>query len=167
MAVVLGRNVDRSHYDFQHHIKIIKVPTHPSSIRLIAYWQECLSRGGMLMGRDVPSRAIASLLQDITVAEPVDDWKDARMRLAGSGMAAHFGRDVRGLLMSKIFAGEQSDMHMLLAGAKSVIARNRPGTVEHIISDDGREVLRQEMTVVPLRSPDDRARWSLTGTFNF
>src|ERR1700744_5278941 len=99
MAVLLGRNVDRSHYELQHRMTVVKTPTHPSTIRLIAYWQECLARGGMQMGVDVPSRAIASLLQDITVAEPVDDWKDARMRLAGSGMTAHFGRGVRGLLM--------------------------------------------------------------------
>jgi hypothetical protein len=121
----------------------------------------------MQMGRDIPSRAIASLLQDITVAEPVDDWADARIRLVGSGMMTHFGRDVRGLLMSEISASDKSDTDMLLAGAKWAIARNRPGTVEHIMSDDGREVLRQEMTVVPVRAPKDDARWSLTGTFNF
>jgi hypothetical protein len=167
MAVLLGRNVDRSHYDFQHRIMVVKVPVHPSSIRLIAYWQECQARGGMRMGVDVPSRAIAPLLQDITVAEPVDDWRDARMRLAGSAMMAHFGRDVRGLLMSEIFAGEPGDMRLMLDGARSAIARNRPGTVEHIISDNGREVLRQEMTLVPVRSPDGNTGWSLTGTFNF
>jgi hypothetical protein len=167
MAVVLGRNVDRSHYEFQHKITVVKTPTHPSSIRLIAYWQECLARGGMQMGVDVPSRAIASLLQDITVAEPVDDWADARMRLAGSAMMVHFGRDVRGLLMFEIFAGAQNDMRLMLDGARSAIARNRPGTVEHIISDDGREILRQEMTLVPVRAPSGDARWSLTGTFNF
>jgi hypothetical protein len=167
MAVLLGRNVDRSHYDFQHRITVVKTPTHPSSIRLLAYWQECQARGGMRMGVDVPSRAIAPLLQDITVAEPVDDWADARMRLAGSAMMVHFGRDVRGLLMSEIFAGAQSDMRLMLDGARSAIARNRPGTVEHIISDDGREVLRQEMTMVPIRAPVGDAGWSLTGTFNF
>lgn len=167
MAVILGRKVDRSHYEFQHRIERVKTPTHPSSIRLIAYWQECQPRGGMRMGIDVPSRAIASLLQDITVAEPVDDWADARMRLAGSAMTSYFGRDVRGLLMSEIFAGEPGDMRLMLDGARSVIARNRPGTIEHIISDDGREVLRQEMTVVPIKAPDGNTGWSLTGTFNF
>jgi hypothetical protein len=58
-------------------------------------------------------------------------------------------------------------MRLMLDGARSAIARNRPGTVEHIISDDGREILRQEMTLVPVRAPSGDARWSLTGTFNF
>jgi hypothetical protein len=167
MGVLLGRKVDSSHYEFEHRMTVVKVPTHPLSIRLIAYWQDCLARGGMQMGRDIPSRAIGSLLQDITVAEPVDDWKDARIRLVGSGMMTHFGRDVRGLLMSEISASSKSDTDMLLAGAKWAIARNCPGTVEHTMFDDAREILRQEMTVVPVRSPDDTARWSLTGTFDF
>jgi hypothetical protein len=167
MAIVLGRFVDRSHYDCEHRFRIVAQPVHPSTLLLFAHWQSCEAQGGMRMGRDIPARAIAALMKDLTVAEPVDDWADARLRLVGSGMAAHFGRDVTGALMTEVFAGETGDRDMLLAGVKAVIQQNRPGTVEQTIIDKGREILRQEMTVFPLYAPNGEDRWALTGTFNF
>ena len=59
MALALGRSVERSHYELEHRMRGINMPTHPSTIRLIAYWQECEARGGMRMGRDIPARDIA------------------------------------------------------------------------------------------------------------
>ncbi|HEX4534045.1 MAG TPA: PAS domain-containing protein [Rhizomicrobium sp.] len=167
MAVVLGHNVDSSHYLREHRYTPITEAVHPSTLQLIAYWRECETRGGMMMGRDVPARAIANLLRDVTVSEPVNDWADARIRLAGFGMAEHFGRDVSGMLMSDVFAGDPRDMKLMLDGSRWVIAQNQPGMIEHVILDKGREILRQEMTAVPLRAPDGDARWILVGTFNF
>jgi hypothetical protein len=167
MSVVLGRFVDRSQYDCEHRFNIVKDPVHPSTTALLAHWRACQVNGGMRMGRDIPSRAIATLMKDIIISEPIGDWEDARLRLVGSGMAAHFGRDVTGLRMNEVFAGELSDRGMLLAGAKMCIEQNRPGTVEQIILDNGKEILRQEMTAMPLRAPNGDERWLLTATFNF
>ena len=167
MAAVLGRNIDRPHIELEHRMRGINMPTHPHSIRLIAYWQECEARGGMRMGRDVPARDIAALLPDLTVAEPVGDWADARIRLAGSAMAEYFGRDVGGILMSEAIAGEARERETLLAGARTAIARNRPGIIEQILVDNGQEVLRQEVTTLPMFAADSNARWILISTFNF
>jgi hypothetical protein len=167
MSVLLGRFVDSSQYDCEHRFSIVKNPVHPSTLALIAHWRACLAHGGMQMGRDIPSRAIAPLMKDLIISEPIGDWDDARLRLVGSGMAAHFGRDVTGLRMNEVFAGELADRDMLLGGAKICIAQNRPGTVEQIILDNGREILRQEMTAMPLRAPNGDERWLLTATFNF
>ena len=101
------------------------------------------------------------------MAEPVRDWADARIRLAGSAMAEYFGRDVSGELMSDIVGSEPRDLEMLLAGARTAIARNRPGIVEQILVDNGREILRQELTALPIYAPEGNARWILTSTFNF
>jgi hypothetical protein len=167
MAAVPGRSVERTHYEFEHRMRGINMPTHPSTTRLIAYWQECEARGGMRMGRDIPARDVSMFLKDLTVAEPVRDWADARIRLAGSAMADYFGRDINGALMSEIVAGEPRDRDMLLAGARAAIARSRPGIIEQILVDNGREVLRQELTALPLFAPDSDARWILISTFNF
>jgi hypothetical protein len=167
MAVVLGRIVDQSHYELQHRMTPVKEPTHPSSIKLLAYWRECDARGGMRMGRDIPSRAIAPLLKDLCVAEPIGDWTDARIRLAGSSMTEYFGRDASGMLMSEINGGSEADLQMMLNGARHATAKNRPGSIEHALLNEGIVVLRQEMTVVPIWSPDGNARWLVTGTFNF
>jgi hypothetical protein len=167
MSVVLGRSVERSHFELEHRFRRINMPTHPSTIRLTAYWQECEARGGLRMGVDIPARAIAMLLQDLTVAEPVRDWADARIRLAGSAMTEYFGRDVSGELMSETLAGSPRDCEMMLAGAKAAIARNRPGSIEQTLFDNGREVQRQELTAFPITAPDGNARWLLTSTFSF
>lgn len=167
MSIGLGQYVEKSHYELEHRFRAVREPEHPSTLKLIAYWQSCEAQGGMRMGRDIPARAIAKLLRDLTVSEPVGDWEDARVRLAGSGMNEHFGREVSGLLNSEIFAGRTEDKQMMLAGARNVIAKNRPGTVEHTLFDGERAVLRQEMTALPLLSPDGSAHWILIGTFNF
>ena len=167
MSVLLGRFVDRSHYDYEHRFRLVKDPAHPSTIALIAHWQACQAHGGMRMGRDIPARAIAPLMKDLVVSEPIGDWEDARLRLVGSAMAEYFGRDVTGLRMNEVFAGQLSDRDMLLAGAKACIAKNGPGTVQQILLDNGREVLRQEMTAMPLLSPGGNEHWLITATFNF
>jgi len=167
MSVVLGRFVDRSHYDYEHRFRVVAEPCHPSTLLLLAHWRSCQAHGGMRMGRDVPARAIAILMKDIVVSQPIGDWEDARLRLVGSAMSEYFGRDVTGLRMNEVFAGELSDRDMLLAGGKMCIANNMPGTVEQILLDEGKEVLRQEMTAMPVLAPSGDERWLLTATFNF
>jgi hypothetical protein len=168
MGVVLGRFVDRPHSDYEHRMTPVETPAHPASIQLLKYWRECDARGGMRMGRDVPSRAIGSLLKDLCVAESVGDWADARIRLAGSTMTGYFGYDVSGMLLSQIVEdGREKDFQLMMNGSRHIIANNRPGTIEQILLDEGRVVLRQELTVMPIWSPEGDARWLLTGTFNF
>jgi hypothetical protein len=167
MSVGSGPYFEKSHYELEHRFRPVRSPEHPSTLKLIDYWKSCEAQGGMRMGRDIPARPLARLLRDLTVSEPIGDWEDARVRLAGSGMTEHFGREVSGLLNSEIFAGSAEDKQMMLAGARNVIARRRPGTVEHTLFDGERAVLRQEMTALPLLSPDGSAYWILIGTFNF
>ena len=82
-------------------------------------------------------------------------------------MVEYFGRDVDGALLSDTVAGETRDREMLLAGARTAIARNRPGIIEQILVDNGQEVLRQELTALPLLAPEGDARWILISTFSF
>jgi len=167
MAILPGRSIGLAHSELEHRIRGINMPTHPSTIRLIAYWQDCEARGGLRMGRDVPADSIAPLLPDLMVAEPIRHWSDARIRLAGASLAQYFGCDVDGALMSDIFAGEPRDGEMLLAEARTAIARSRPGIVEQILVENGREILRQEVTALPIYAPDSNTRWILTSTFCF
>jgi hypothetical protein len=167
-AVVLGRVIDQSHYELEHRMAVVQTATHPRSIQLLNYWRECEARGGMRMGRDIPSRVIGSLLKDLCVSEPIDDWADARIRLAGSTMTEYFSSDVSGMLMSQIIGeGREKDFQLMMNGARYATAHNTPGTIEQTLLDKGRVVLRQELIGVPTWSPDGDARWLVTGTFNF
>ncbi|HEY5339233.1 MAG TPA: PAS domain-containing protein [Rhizomicrobium sp.] len=164
MSVVLGHSLDRSHYGLEHLFKPVEVPLHPSSIRLLAYWQDCEAKGGLRFGRDIPARPIAALLGHIIVSEPIGDWSDARLRLAGFATAEYFGRDVTGSLLSEVVAG---DLQMFLTGARKAIAKRRPGIVEHRLLKEGCEVLRQEMGAFPIFAPDGQTNWMLCSTFDF
>ena len=165
MAAALGREIERSHHDLEHRMRGINMPMHPSTIRLIAYWQACEAHGGMRMGHDVPAGAIAALLPDLTIAEPIRGWADARIRLAGS--ADYFGPGAEGALISEVVTGELREREMLLAGARTAIARNRPGIIEQVLVDNRREILRQEVTALPIYAPDSSARWILISIFSF
>jgi hypothetical protein len=167
MAVVLGRIVDRSYYELDHKFRMVETPAHPQTRHLLAYWQACLARGGMRMGRDIPARVLAPLMKHLIVAEPVGDWADARLRLVGSAMSAYFGRDASGALLSDMFAGTHEDLRLLLDGARAAIAFNLSGIAEHNIVDGHTVILRQEMSVMPLYAPRGNTRWVLVGTFNF
>ena len=58
---------------------------------------------GIMIGRDVPSRAIARLLNRVIIYEPIDDYRDMKVRLAGVALRRRFDQDVTGLKMSDLF----------------------------------------------------------------
>jgi hypothetical protein len=166
--ILLGRSVRDQQHEYEHSLSRVTVPVHPSTIRLCAYWENCQSKGGMRMGRDIPNRAIAPLLRHVTVAEPVGDWTDARLRLAGSGMSTHFGHDPSGRLMSELFVSNTEQLAMLLAGARAALAANTRGVVDHKVMHNGLVAMRNELVVLPVLPPEGDAQlWALVGTFAF
>lgn len=164
---LLGRSVRDQHHEYEHIIAEARVPVHPSTIRLIAYWQNCRAQGGMRMGRDIPARPIGNLLNHVTVAEPVGDWADARLRLVGSGMTTHFGRDATGALMSELFASNPTQLPVLLAGARAALAADLPGVVDHKVIHNGLVAMRNELVVLPVVPANGEGLWALVGTFAF
>ena len=167
--ILLGKTVrDNAQQDYVHTMTPVSLPAHPFTIRLCTYWDNCRANGGMRMGRDIPNRAIAPLLKHVSVAEPVGDWADARLRLAGSGMATHFGHDPSGHLMSDLFGPDKDHLNMLLAGARLSLAANMPGIVDHKVMLNGLVAMRNEMVVLPVLPPEgDDKFWALVGTFAF
>lgn len=80
---------------------------HPNARALLECWREHEAKGGMRMGRDIPSRALAKLLPNIIIGEPIGGWDDARIRLAGTALMERFGRDVAGELTSELCPGSR------------------------------------------------------------
>lgn len=167
MALILGQHIDRSFYALDHRFVERKAPTHPSIRRLIGYWRECEAKDGLRMGRDIPARAIASLLSQIMVFEPFANWEDAHIRYAGFGTAKYFGRDVMGLLYSEMEAGDRSGtLRQLLSEARGLAAENRCRILDHRALSDGIEIERQEIVQVPMFGPDGKSRWLLSAAFD-
>jgi hypothetical protein len=168
MAMFLGRAVLDPGLDYRFALEPRKEPEHPSAIQLLEYWKSCAARGGMRMGRDIPARAVAKLLSHVAVTEPVDDWRDGRMRLVGSGLADRFGHDITGLLISELFVYEDKQMYaLMLGGAKRAATRGLPGFSIDRVMLDGKDVMRNQIIVLPVQAPDSEEVWALTGTFRF
>lgn len=154
--------------NYRYSLEPRREPEHPSSCILIDYWNSCEERGGMRTGRDIPNRALSKVLANVAVTEPVDDWRDGRMRLVGSALTNRFGRDITGVLISDLFVYDDPQMlAMMLGGAKAATTKRRPGIATDRVLLEGLEKMRNEVVVLPVLSPDGETLWALTGTFQF
>ena len=55
---------------------ILAAPVHPEAMELHRYWLACQARGGLKLGRDLPSREIAKLMSKLSVLEANADESD-------------------------------------------------------------------------------------------
>lgn len=167
MPVVLGQHIDQSFHALDHRFETVAMPTHPSAQRLIAYWQNCQAKGGMRLGRDLPARPIAALLGNVIVYEPIGDWDDARIRYAGFGMAKYFGRDVNGLLFSEISAGNRDgSLKQLFSEARDLVREKQPRVRNHILMNEGIELARHQLVMLPILGPEGDRSWILNAAFD-
>ena len=166
--MVLGGPVHRpSPSKFSYPKHAVESPEHPDSQRLLAYWQSCQARGGMRMGRDVPARAIAKLLRSIAVSEPVGDWDDAYIRLAGLSYSERFGRDIAGMNVRALYGEDVQSAQAIVDGGRYVAATGTPRFMHTRVMGETIELMRFEVISVPLFAPEDDRIWLLTGSFRF
>jgi hypothetical protein len=143
----------------------IAAPEHPEAKALLAYWEHCRTGGGMRIGRDIPSREIARLMSRLSVLEPVEERRDFRFRLVGSGWLRRFGRDVSGLRLSELYQGASFEHYV--SGLAAVLESGRPNIVDVRIKSRLREMHHVEYVELPVESADGAQVWALTGAFHF
>jgi len=119
------------------------------------------------MGRDVPSRGIARFLSHISICEPVDDWMDGRIRVAGSILVLRFGRDIGGMLVSDLYADDPKGGRILLETARRAQETREPGLLSARVCSNEVELMRFEVVALPIFAPDGVSPLSLVGTFRF
>lgn len=141
--------------------------SHPNSQALFACWLEHEAEGGMRMGRDIPSRSLAKLLPNIIIAEPIDHWQDARIRLAGTALMERFGRDVAGETANDLYAEDRDGAKLLLKLARQAAEIRKPGMIDLRILTDDIEVFHIETVLLPIFAPDGSASWAMVGAFRF
>jgi hypothetical protein len=152
--------------DFQKgRVSVADAPAHPDSRRLLEYWQQCEAKGGIVVGRDIPSRAIANLTSSLQVVEPIDGGRDFRIRLAPSGLLRRFGSDVTGKTMSELFDDQQFARYA--DGLRQILRTRQPTTLDIRVLENGHETMHIETIGLPVKSPDGKSDWILAGTFYF
>ncbi len=164
--VVLGQAVHTpSTLRFRYERERVDAPEHPSAIALLEYWREFQAQGGIRMGRDVPSRRLAKVISGIAISEPIGDWTDGRVRHAGMVYTTRFGRDITGMTLREIYADDPEGGEALLDGTKVCIAQNCTMTLRTRVLDRTNELMRFEVIILPIWSPDGESLWAMAGTY--
>lgn len=165
--VVLGRPVLNRLPAHRYIRTVLDKPNHPNAQALLEFWHEHEKSGGVRMGRDIPSRALARYLPNIIIAEPLGQWDDARIRLAGTAFMERFGREVAGELTSRLYAEDPDGAALLLKLARQAAEIRKPGMIDLRIRTDEIEVFRIETVLLPIYAPDGASCWALVGAFRF
>ena len=145
--------------------KVVADPSHEGTIQLIQYWREKDSSGGLVVGRDIPSKAISNILSNLIVYEPISDFADFRVQHAGTRNYAHYHGDVTGKLMSELFDAEAFKYNC--AKAKEVLLSHRMMIFEADLSQFGITRRTYEVVLLPVLAPDRSSPWMLCGIFRF
>jgi len=138
-------------------------PVHFGARVLRDYWEDRQAHGGLVIGKDVPSRQVASVLRNLLVYEPIDGGTDFLVRLAGAAALRRFGRDVSGLKMSTLFAPPVFERRRDVVN--EALRSGRPFIRDVRVVREGRPELRFEYIGLPALSPDRAAIWLLGGIF--
>ncbi len=120
---------------------------------------------GIVVGRDIPSRSIACLLNRVIVYEPIDDRRDLKVRLAGAVVFRRFERDIAGLKMSELFG--PAEFAIRFRTTMEAIEQNEPRMARVTHGTKDFEVMRVELLILPVVAPNGSDRWALTFCFYF
>jgi hypothetical protein len=137
-------------------------PVHRGARLLLETWRAREAQGCFMVGRDVPSRALAKVLSGLALYEPLYTG-DFRVRLAGHALRRRFARDVTGETLSRLMDQAQFAQH---AGQmRGLLETGRPLIAEVRIEEEGRLCLCYELVALRVFAPDGRTPWVLSGVF--
>jgi hypothetical protein len=121
----------------------------------------------MRMGRDIPSRELGKFLANIIIVEPIGDWEDSHVRLAGQILMLRFGRDVTGMRGSEVFGDNPKGHQLLCAASRNAIITRKPFFVDSRVARGGEELMRIESLNAPINGPNGEPGWMLGAMFLF
>ena len=137
----------------------ITTPVHPQAAKVLAFW-DARPADGIIIGRDVPSRAIASLLSHVIVHEPINGGSDLKVRVAGTAVRRRFGRDITGENMSKLFPALTFPDR--LKSVLTAIETGAPQFADCHLSNGSFEILHSELEILPVFARDRISKWAMT-----
>lgn len=142
----------------------VAAPTHPQAGKALAFW-DARPADGIIIGRDVPSRAIASVLSRIIVHEPINGGSDLKVRVAGTAIRRRFGRDITGSTLSELFPTPAFPSR--LESVLTAIETNAPQFADCQLSNGSLGILHSELVILPILAPDRVSKWAITFVFFF
>lgn len=160
LGQVWGR-VDPRAPDLKETATILDAPELHGAQLLLDDWKK--HEDGFVVGRDIPSRALSTILRNIAILEPVDG--DFRVRLGGTALLVRFGRDISGALLSELYA--PAIFARCRKWLRDAMDGNRPLMHRIELRQGNRKPLNFEMIYLPALAPDRRTPWALAGFFYY
>jgi hypothetical protein len=148
--------------DFEEICTPLRHPVHFGARLLLNHWREKQAKGGMVVGRDLPARALSPALRHLILYEPLDGGHDFRVRLAGSANLRRFGRDITGTRLSDLFDGNAFDWRRKTLAR--VLTTREPCSSDVLLKRNRGDSLRFEVLTVPVLN-EAGVRWALGGIF--
>lgn len=140
----------------------LPAPVHFGARLLFNHWSEKQEKGGMIVGRDIPSRELSTTLRNLALCEPIAGGSDFRVRLAGSAYLRRFGRDVTGLALSDLFEGAAFERHR--KELADMIVSRQHFSMDVLLKKSRRDTLHYEVLGLPVLN-ETGLRWALLGIF--
>ena len=144
--------------------KVLEAPTLIKAQELFAFWK-MHEKDGIVIGRDIPSRAVAGLLSSIAIYVPENDGADFRVHLAGTSVRKRFGGEITGERMSDLFLPADFLDHS--KALREVLNTGQPLVLDSRLSAGVVEKLHTELVILPVLAPNKIDKWVLVGFFYF
>lgn len=136
---------------------------HPDAEIALELWRD-RPADGIRIGRDIPSRSMARLLNRVAVCEPASGGGDYLVRLAGNAIIQHLGHNISGEYISEIF-DDTSELNARRECLNRALETGMPYAAHIIHRATGMELLRQEAVAFPVTAPNGTDRWALVFVF--
>jgi hypothetical protein len=162
---LVWRGVDVTSSDAQEKAARIPEPIHFGARLLFDTWRRRRAKDGFVVNRDVPSRALASVLRNLVIFQPLDGMRDFKIRLAGSALIRRFDCDITGLKLSELF--DRPGFEGRRNAMANIIGTDTPDILDVKLVSRGSTQLHFEVLGLPVQSPDRSAVWVLGGYFYY
>jgi hypothetical protein len=158
----LGRNwCDGDECVFDEIQTPLSEPSHGDACFLLHHWRK--TRAHFRIGREIPQPALAPLLANLVIYEPMHGGLDFRARAAGSALLRRFGYDISGFMLSEVL--EQPLFERRRIELRASLRHRLPYVVDVQIAARGVVALHFEQIVLPVLAPDGATPWILSGLF--
>lgn len=155
------RRVDPRAPDLKETATSLAAPKHYGAQLLLDEWRK--AKDGFVVGRDIPSRALSTILRNIAVFEPIEG--DFRARIGGTALLHRFGRDITGARMSELYTPATFSRRCRWLG--DAMNGNRPVIHKIEMQEGNRKPLSFELVILPVLAPDRHTQWALGGFFYY
>ena len=118
-------------------------------------------------GPSNPAAKVHGMAEKIIIVEPVGDWEDSRVRLAGQVLMLRFGKDVTGQLGSDVFSDNPRGPRLLCDLSREATKARKPYFVDSRVMRGGEELMRVESLNAPIFGPNGESGWMLGAMFLF